>query len=551
MTATRIATLECFAGISGDMFLGALLDAGVPASVLAEAIASLKIGASLTIESVDRCGITATKVHVLEDGELAEAPAHSHEDNAAHSHDGTHSHTHPHEHHVATQRLENFREQHHSLHVNFTRQTETQHLHKGGHAHTHEASHTHEAAEQSSARTEEYSHSHEHSHSLQHSHSDEQTDHDHEHIGVPHVHGRSLSVIRELIQNSSLSDPVKRRAIHTFELLGASEAKIHNVPLDSIHFHEVGAVDAIADIVAASAGIEYLNTQALAETGAPLAWHCSALNVGGGMVDCAHGRFPVPAPATADLLRGMPTYSANVQKELVTPTGAAILRALAPTFSDDAATRPTVRVQRIGYGAGTRNPEGFPNVLRLTLGERQPHNDADAVTAAALPLLTGTRQEFVLVLETAIDNLSPEVLAYVTTRALALGALDVATTPTTMKKGRSGTLLTLLCREKHAETLQRLLFTETTTLGLRIRREQRVSLERTLRHIETPYGTIGVKVATLDGATLNAAPEFEDCRAAAERHAVPLKTVQLAAMLALEEATGSERATPPAQHEQP
>ena len=170
------------------------------------------------------------------------------------------------------------------------------------------------------------------------------------------MHGRSLSVIRELIQGAALAEGVKRRAIRTFELLGASEAKIHNVTVEAIHFHEVGAVDAIVDIVAACAGIEYLKVEA---------WYCSALNVGGGMVECAHGTFPVPAPATADLLRGVPTYSAHVQKELVTPTGAALVRALEPVFG----VQPAMSVETIGYGAGTRNPKGFPNVLRLSVGE--------------------------------------------------------------------------------------------------------------------------------------------------------------------------------------
>jgi uncharacterized protein (TIGR00299 family) protein len=300
-------------------------------------------------------------------------------------------------------------------------------------------------------------------------------------------------------------------AIKTFELLGHSEAKIHNVPVDDIHFHEVGAVDAIVDIVAASAGIHHLQIGA---------WHCSPLNVGGGMVVCAHGTFPVPAPATADLLRGLPTYSAHVQKELVTPTGAALIRALDPTFGP----QPAMLVEEIGYGAGTRNPKDFPNVLRLSIGEsasdsvaRKHHDDGS---------------QTVTVLETALDDLSPQVLAYVTETALAKGALDVMLTPVIMKKGRPGTLLTVLCNASESDALQHLILSETSTLGVRIRQDRRACLDRSHTIVQTAYGEIRIKIGSLFGAELNVAPEFEDCRAAALKHAVPVKQVQQAAIAA-------------------
>src|SRR6202000_548571 len=253
----RIAYLDCFAGISGDMFLGALLDAGVDPKVLQEAVAALNLNATLKIEKVDRSGISSTKVHVYEGDHPAEKN-HAHHD---HPDEHTHDHDHP-------------------------------------HTHAHEPEHT-------------------------------------------HTHGRSLTVIRNLITAAPLADAVKQTAIQAFELLGASEAKIHDVPIEKIHFHEVGAVDAIVDIVAASAGIHALAIDK---------WHSSPLNVGGGMGDCAHGRFPVPAPATADLLRDFPTYSAHIEKELVTPTGAALVRTLAPAFGP----QPAMRLQHIGYGAGSR-----------------------------------------------------------------------------------------------------------------------------------------------------------------------------------------------------
>jgi pyridinium-3,5-bisthiocarboxylic acid mononucleotide nickel chelatase len=424
----RIAYLDCFAGISGDMFLGALIDAGVDPKILHEAVAALNLNATLRIEKVDRSGISATKVHVYEDAKLAEE-----------------HHDHPHEQHTHTH-------QHHP---------KTQHQHKIGHTHEHPHTHDHE-----------------------------------------HTHGRSLTVIRDLINAANITAPTKRTAIHAFELLGASEAKIHNVPVDNIHFHEVGAVDAIVDIVAAAAGIHALAVDR---------WYSSPLNVGGGMVDCAHGRFPVPAPATADLLRGLPTYSAHIEKELVTPTGAAIIRALDPTFGP----QPAMRVQQIGYGAGSRNPKDFPNVLRLSIGDT-----ADATHSA------------VAVLETALDDISPQILAHVTERALTLGALDVMSTAVQMKKGRLGTLLTILADDAQIPALEELLLRETSTLGVRIHHERRSCLDRTHTTVTTPYGDVRIKVGSRNNETYNAAPEFEDCRTAAAKHNVPVKQVQQAAIAA-------------------
>ena len=423
----RVAYLDCFAGISGDMLLGALIDAGVSLQVLQQAVAALDLDASLKVEKVDRSGISSTKIQVLENGiPLGDVEIH----NSSSSHTRTYHHY--------------------------------DHTHKAGHSHTNEA-----------------------------------RDHDHN-----HTHGRSLSVIRSLIQSANLAEPVKLTAITAFELLGTSEAKIHNVDIEKIHFHEVGAVDAIVDIVAASAGIHALGVDA---------WYSSPLNVGGGMIDCAHGRFPVPAPATADLLRDIPTYSTNAQQELVTPTGAALVRVLTPTFGP----QPAMRVQQIGYGAGSRNPKGFPNVLRLSIGES-----------------AGTQQQTVVVLETAIDDLSPQILAHVTERALALGALDVMSTAVQMKKGRLGTLLTILADDANVATLEDLLLRETSTLGIRIHHERRSCLDRTHTTVTTPYGDIRIKLGMRSAEVLNAAPEFEDCRAAAAQHNVPVKLVQQVAVAA-------------------
>lgn len=435
----RLAYLECFAGAAGDMFLGALLDAGVPSAVLEDAASALNIGASLRIEKVDRSGISATKVHVLEHGRVADA-GESFDAELAPKHEHSQSHTHTGAHH-----------------------------HHDGHQHVHQHTNEHQ-----------------------------------------HTHGRSLTQIRALISEARLDSRVQQLALHAFELLGAAEAKIHNVPVDKIHFHEVGAVDAIVDIVASCAGIVHLNVGQ---------WYSSPLNVGGGMIDCAHGRFPVPAPATAELLRGMPTYSSNIEEELLTPTGAALLLALEPTFGP----QPAMRVEQIGYGAGTRNSKGRPNVLRLTVGE----SSADQPTAAHLT-------DEVMVLETALDDCSPQILAFVAEQAFALGALDVMLAPVHMKKGRPGTLLTLLCAPGTESTFADFLFRETSTLGIRTRRESRLILRRDHLTVETPFGPIRVKRATTaQGDALNLAPEFEDCRAAAQRAKVPLKEVQLAALRAV------------------
>lgn len=499
----RIAYLDCFAGISGDMFLGALIDAGVPPQVLHDAISALNLGASLKIAAVDRSGISSTKIHVLEDGDLAEEPTHSH------SHASANSHVHVH----TNEARDSFQQQKADSEAAYTRQQRTQHLHKIVAAHDHDQDHLHE------------SHSHEEA--------------------AGHGHGRSLTVIRTLIQNAALDESVKLTAIRAFEFLGHAEAKIHNVPLDEIHFHEVGAVDAIVDIVAASAGIHHLNI---------VSWHCSPLNIGGGMVACAHGRFPVPAPATAELLRGYPTYSAHIQKELVTPTGAALLRTLDPIFGQ----QPAMRVDKIGYGAGTRNPKDFPNVLRLLIGEdfdetiisklpsRQSQDSrdipTDPVAVSANPERRTHRHmdhrhdaETVTVLETALDDLSPQILAYVAEKALAEGALDVTLTPVIMKKGRPGTLLTILCNPSDSHAFEHLILRETSTLGVRIRQDRRSCLQRSHTTVQTIYGDVRMKIGTLAGEELNAAPEFEDCRAVASRHNVPIKRVQQAAIAAYQQ----------------
>jgi pyridinium-3,5-bisthiocarboxylic acid mononucleotide nickel chelatase len=416
----RVGYLECFAGISGDMLLGALVDAGVAPELLQQTTAALNLGANLSFDSVDRSGISARKVRVMVDGQEADTP---------HKHAHTHEHDHDHQHH-----------------------------------------------------------NHPHSH-------------DHEPAPDPvHHHGRNLPAIREILGNAPLPADARALALRAFELLGEAESAIHNVPLDQVHFHEVGAVDAIVDITCAAVGLTSLHVER---------WHCSPVNVGSGFVDCAHGRYPVPAPATASLLRGIPTYSEGPAMELVTPTGAAILRALGCDF-----TRPTAAFEQIGYGAGTRNPARFPNVLRISIGE------------ASSPIVDDTiARETVAVLECAIDDLNPQIVAHTMQLALEHGALDAMAASVVMKKGRIGTLLTILCRPADAPRFEELLFRETSTLGVRTRTEQRRTLERAHVTVVTPYGKVRIKTATLDGTITHAQPEYEDCQARALAHRVPLKHV--------------------------
>ena len=425
----RIGYLECFAGISGDMLLGALVDAGVSAELLRQVVSTLAVGAELDIHSVDRSGIRSTKVDVRVDGKLAEAADHHH-------HDHDHSHDH-----------------------------------------------------------DEHSHSHEHDHNHEHGHNH------------AHAHGRSWKEIRKLIAHAALREDAKTLALRTFELLAHAEAKIHGLPVDDVHFHEVGAVDTIVDIVCGAVGLCSLNVGR---------WYASPVNVGSGFVDCAHGKFPVPAPATAELLKGIPTYSSGPKKELTTPTGAALLRALECSFGEP----PGIVAEAIGYGAGTRNPERFPNVLRLMIGE-----SAEA----------GGNRDRVTVLECAIDDATPQVLAYAVELAIENGALDAMASPVTMKKGRLGTLLTVLAKPQDAAAIEALLFRETTTLGIRRRNDERVILDRSFVTVETAFGRIRVKVASLGGEQRNALPEYEDCRRAAREHGVPLKLIIETALAAFAE----------------
>ena len=345
--------------------------------------------------------------------------------------------------------------------------------------------------------SDEHHHDHAHGHSHQHSH----TPADATPAAAAHHHAhRSLAEINSLIERSALSPAARGRAKALFHRLGEAEAAIHQIPIDKIHLHEVGALDSIIDIVGAVFALEWFQADRIIS---------SPLNVGGGMVNSAHGHFPVPAPATVKLLAGAPVYSSGVQSELVTPTGALLVTSYATSFGPV----PAMTIDRVGYGAGDRDLPGTPNVLRVLVGE-----------AADQP-----QTERVVVLQSEIDDMSPQLFGLVMERLYAAGALDVFFASVQMKKNRPGTLLTVLARPEQREELSAIVFRETTTIGVRYHEVLRERLDREIVAVDTPLGTVRFKVARLGNTIVNAAPEFEDClKIASERH-VPLKDVQATA----------------------
>lgn len=428
----RIAYLDCFSGISGDMFMGALLDAGVSPKLLEDAVGALNVGARLEISKVKKGGLAATKADVWVAGEK-------------------------------DQPLEEY-------------WAEREHKHAHGHDHSHEHSHANKEEEGCS-------------HHVSHHHD--------------HVHGRGLKEIRQIIQAAAISETAKKTAIAIFENLGRAEAKVHDAELESVHFHEVGAVDAMVDIVCAAVGSEALQVDE---------WVFSPLNVGGGTVKCAHGILPVPPPAVVELLTGIPTYSSGIQKELVTPTGAAIVKTLASRFG----SFPAMTVSTSAYGAGSLDLPSQPNVLRLVVGDAAAPDRQDCLSYTP---------EMISVIEANLDDLNPQVFGYVMDRLFAAGALDVFGTPVQMKKGRPGMVLTVLARPEQASEMTKIIFDETTTIGVRMREERRQVLQRRSAAVQTPWGEVRMKIANLNGTITNFAPEYEDCRRIAEEKGVPLKSV--------------------------
>jgi uncharacterized protein (TIGR00299 family) protein len=396
----RIAYFDCFSGVAGDMILGALVDAGVPLTVLKEAVAALGLpGLAVEARKVMRGGFAATKVDVL----------------------------------------------------------------------------TGEPSREADPGLVDAGHPHHHSH-------------------------RRLPDILEVLRGSRLPDPTRERAAAIFTRLASAEAAVHGSSPEAVHFHEVGARDAIADVVGAVAGLASLGADRV---------EASPLNLGGGRIATAHGTLPVPAPGTLELLKGIPCYGSPVETELTTPTGAAILATVAAAFGPP----PLLTVRAVGYGAGTRELTGQPNCLRLILGDAPDPGATDEVA----------------VLEANIDDMNPQLFEPLMEDLFAAGALDVYLTPVIMKKSRPATVLTVLAEAGAEGRLGPLILQGSTTFGLRLSRRGRLKLTREIRTVETPYGAVAVKVGRLGERTVQVSPEFEDCRRVAAAAGVPVRAVLEAA----------------------
>lgn len=395
----KIIYYECFAGISGDMNLAAMLDCGVPQEHLLSELKKLKIEEyDIKVSKQLKMGISGTQVDVITD------------------------------------------------HL-------TDSLHNQGH-----------------------SHGHGHKHKVNHKH-------------------RTYKEIKEIITSSGLSDDVKTTSISIFEKIAVAEAKIHNKTVDSVHFHEVGAIDSIVDIVGAAVCYHYLNPDKVL---------CSTLELGGGFVDCAHGKFPVPAPATTEILKNIPVKLGTVNVETTTPTGAAIIATLVNEFTDT----PRLNIEKTSYGIGHRDMD-IPNVLRVHIAE---DNTSNAVEKATL-------------IECNLDDMSPEHFGYIMDKLFAAGAHDVFMTPIIMKKSRPATKISVLCTFNDSEILKKILFSETTTLGIRTYEVEKEMLERKTVKVYTQYGNINIKVSGINKYEIKAKPEYDQCKEAALKHNVPLRVV--------------------------
>ena len=441
--------LDVFSGISGDMFVGAMLDLGIDIRRLQEELEKLHLHEfHIHAARGQKASIQGTKFDVhLEDD-------HHHHDDHDHDHEPDHDHD-EHEHHH--------------------------------HHHTHEHKHHHHHTAPASGKTAAGKH------------------HEHEH---EHDHGRNYSQIRDLIGKSGVSDWVKQKSIAVFHRIAVAEGKIHGKPPEQVHFHEVGAIDSIVDIVGACICLELLGKPAV---------RSAYVVEGAGWIDCAHGRFPVPAPATLEILsaRSIPVQQCDEPHELVTPTGAALLAEFAENFGLMTGLVPI----KIGYGLGTRDNKTRPNVLRAVLCETASQTHDWEVDTVA-------------VLQTNLDDINPEILGRVMKSALRQGALDVFYTPIQMKKNRPGVLLSLMCPESDADKFTELILRETSAFGVRRHISERRKLQREFKTVNTPHGQVAIKIGKLDGQVLQSAPEFESCKRLADQTGVPLKTIYEAAYVA-------------------
>ncbi len=461
------AYFDMFSGISGNMVLGVLLDLGLDLDDLLRELDKLGLSSEYKIitKKVVKEGITGTYVNVelLEDVHTHKEDDHRHKDD------------------------------HNQKYKNGCQHQQGEHICKHDHNH---AEHCHENREEQSHKDTDMTCDNHHSN---HKHT--------EFHGHQHQHGRNLTDINQIIDKSSLSANVKEKSKKIFLNLAKAEAKIHGTDIDKIHFHEVGAVDAIVDIVGSVIGMELLGIERV---------FSSRINTGTGFVKCQHGKMPLPAPATMELLAGVPIYSTGIKSELVTPTGAAIITTLAESF----ASRPDMEIKATGYGAGSRDLE-IPNLLRVNIGRINPNNlfEQDNVKKKY-------NEDSLTILETNIDDMNPEYYQYIIEKLLANGALDVYLTPIQMKKNRPAIKLNVLIDSKTVEVLEKsldIIFKESSSLGIRIYENvTRVSLDRKVEKVQTPWGEVRIKKAYLDGKLINSTPEYEDCKQIADKRKLPL-----------------------------
>ena len=459
----RVLYFDCFSGVAGDMTLGALLDLGVDVDALRAALQTLPVGGwTLGVETTRKMGLRGLKVHIeiggQEEGAAAHAPEHDHE----HTHDLGHTHAH-------------------------------------GHEQTHDHDHDHDHA-----------HAHDHDHGPAHDH-DHGPAHDHA-AGHPHYH---YADIVRIIEGGRLPTEVVERALSAFEQVALAEARVHGISKEDVHFHEVGAVDSILDIVGSAWGIWQLGVTTVESAPPPM---------GRGFIRCEHGRMPSPAPATLEILRGVPITPAVLDRELVTPTGAAFVKAWARRVGPF----PEMTVERVGFGAGNADFPDRPNLLRLVLGDR----------GAGAPL-EGTCH----VVEANLDDLSPEIAGFLLERLFEVGARDAWFVPLHMKKNRPGFLVGALVDHARSALVEAVLLTESSTLGLRRYPVSRLVLERRSERVDTPWGAVNVKLAYRDGVRVNVAPEYEDCVRLARGKNVALKDVYQHAIAAFltREGTGTPK----------
>jgi len=432
----RILYVDCFSGISGDMMVGALADLGVTPSTLEWELSKIELrDFHLHFERQTRRKIAGVKFDVHAGLTHVESAEHSHHEDESH---------HP-----------------------------EQSPEKGGNPHEC-AHHDH---------PHDYDQSHENDQSPAHNHSDD-------------TQAKSFQDIRDLIQKSDLSDFVKRHSLSIFQRIGEAEAKTHGIPIEQVHFHEIGALDSIVDIVLATVGIETLGIERV---------YFSSLYDGQGTFRCSHGEYPLPAPATLEILKGIPISQIPIPFELITPTGAAIVA----EFQHSVGFLPAMRPEKIGYGVGRRDLPSRPNVLRAVLGELEKDKAPEQITE----------------LQANIDDLSPEILGAAQERLFKAGALDVFLIPIQMKKNRPGTIITVLCRPEEREAMQEILFAETSTFGIRYRDMDRVSLEREIVRVETSAGSVQIKVGRRHGRIVQVSPEFESCDEVARESRQPLKRI--------------------------